>query len=60
MNREDVKRQVLQKVRFPEGRHGDADKIVEAWLNNYPFKFVFGPSEVQAACRLVRREMRLP
>ena len=60
MNREDVKRQVLSKVKVPQGTVHVADKIVETWMNNYPFKFVFGPGEVQAACRLVRREMRLP
>lgn len=57
MTREDLKRQVLARVKVPEEFSGLCDAALELWLTMYRDNFRFSPEEVLAAERLLRRKI---
>jgi hypothetical protein len=59
MTRDELKKQVVARVKVPVGSEGGAQNALDVWLGQFRHEFKFGPHEFQAACRLVRRELRL-
>lgn len=57
MTREDLKRQVLARVNVPADFSGLCDAALDLWLTMYRDNFRFGPEEVLAAERLLRRKI---
>lgn len=57
MTREDLKRQVLARVKVPAEFSGLVEQVLSDWLNGYREDFNFGPAAVLSVERLVRREL---
>lgn len=57
MTREDLKRQVLGRVKAPAEFCDMAETLLADRLKLYPLKFSFGPQDVLSEERLLRREL---
>lgn len=57
MTREDLKRQVLARVKAPAEFSGMAETVLIDWLKGYRADFDFGPAAVLSAERQLRREL---
>jgi hypothetical protein len=59
MTREDLKKQVLLRVKVPAEFSGLADTVMNDWLKGYREGWDFGPSSVLSVEREVRRKLNL-
>lgn len=59
MTREDLKKQVLARVKVPAELSGLAEQSMNDWLKGYRESFDFGPSTVLAVERELRRQLNL-
>lgn len=57
MTREDLKKQVLARVKVPAEFSELADTVLADWLIAYPLKFSFSPEAVLSAERQLRRDL---
>ena len=57
MMSDELKRQVMARVAVPVWQLAMVNDILDRWVGHYPRAFKFGPASVQAAVRLVQREM---
>lgn len=57
MTRDDLKKQVLARVKVPAESSVLAETVFSDWLKHYPLKFSFGGEAVLSAERLLRREL---
>ena len=56
MTRSEVVRAAFGRLGLSEGSAGD---VVAGWLRFFSERYVFGPRDVMALCRLLRRELGL-
>lgn len=59
MTREDLKRQVLARVKVPAELSGMAETVISGWLKGYRADFNFGPQTVLSVERELRRHLTL-
>ena len=59
MTREQVKEQVMGRVKIAEQMEGVAHLALNRWVEMFPQKYIFSYREVMAGCSLVRRELGL-
>lgn len=59
MTRDDLKRQVLARVKVPAEFSWIADAVLDDWLKGYRKDFNFGPAAVLSAERELQRKLNL-
>lgn len=59
MTREDLKRQVLARVKVPSEFYGMAETVMEYWLKGYREGWNFDPRSVFSVERELRRKLNL-
>ena len=57
MTKQELKRQVLARVKVPAEFESTIAAVVDCYLDRYYGRFRFGPGEVMAVERLLRREL---